>query len=79
MPRHNMQVVTLRPRGFIPHRTATLRVAFVEWPSGSGAAPSILMMWRKPCYKADLLTTTPLTPRWTWMAYDYSDADLQSR
>jgi nucleoside-diphosphate-sugar epimerase len=79
--RHAMQVVTLRPRGFIPHWNRATYASFIEWAQ---------WFWRGAVHIDDvaqavlkslnLLATSALERELNLVvdgAYDYTDEDLQ--
>ena len=78
---HNMNVVTLRPRGFIPFWNRTVYTNYIDWAR---------WFWRGAVHiddvaaavlqSLDLISRQQLTERLTLpldSAYEYSDADLQ--
>jgi nucleoside-diphosphate-sugar epimerase len=78
--RHDMSVVILRPRGFIPYWNGAVYASFVEW---------VQWFWRGAVHiddvvqavvrSIDFLATTPLAHHVTLVvdgAYDYTEADL---
>jgi nucleoside-diphosphate-sugar epimerase len=79
--RHAMQVVTLRPRGFIPHWNRATYASFVEWAQwfwrGAVHIDDVVQAVLK---SLDLLATTTLEDDLVLAvdgAYDYTDEDLQ--
>jgi nucleoside-diphosphate-sugar epimerase len=79
--RHGMQVVTLRPRGFIPHWNRAAYTSFVEWAQwfwrGAVHIDDVVQAVLK---SLDLLATSALQGHLVLVvdgAYDYTDEDLQ--
>jgi nucleoside-diphosphate-sugar epimerase len=79
--RHAMNVVTLRPRGFIPHWNRTTYTSFVEWAKWFWrGAVHIDDVAQAVLKSLDLLSTTRLDRSLVLPvdgAYDYTDTDLQ--
>jgi nucleoside-diphosphate-sugar epimerase len=79
--RHGMQVVTLRPRGFIPHWNRATYTSFIDWAQWFWrGAVHIDDVAQAVLQSLDLLTTTALERDLVLVvdgAYDYTDEDLQ--
>jgi nucleoside-diphosphate-sugar epimerase len=79
--RHAMQVVTLRPRGFIPHWNYATYASFVEWAQWFWrGAVHIDDVGQAVLQSLDLCATTTLERDLVLVvdgAYDYTDEDLQ--
>ena len=79
--RHAMQVVTLRPRGFIPHWNRATYASFVEWAQWFwGGAVHIDDVAQAVLKSLDLLATTRLERNLVLVvdgAYEYTDDNLQ--
>ena len=80
--RHAMQVVTLRPRGFIPHWNRATYASFIEWAQWFWrGAVHINDVAQAVVQSIDLLGTTRLEREVALVidgAYEYTDDDLQA-
>lgn len=78
--RHHMNVITLRPRAFIPYWNKVIYNSFVEWAQWFwGGAVHINDVTHAVMQSIHLLATKPLDEPLTLTldgAYDYTDADL---
>ena len=78
--RHGMNIIVLRPRGFIPHWNRAVYASFVEWVKWFwGGAVHISDMAQAVVQSLDLLSTTTLEEPLVLTvdgAYEYTDEDL---
>jgi nucleoside-diphosphate-sugar epimerase len=78
--RHGMHVVTLRPRGFIPHWNRTVYASFIEWLRWFwGGAVHIDDVAQAVIQSLDLLAENLLERHLVLVvdgAYEYSEADV---
>ena len=79
--RHHMNVITLRPRAFIPYWNKTVYNSYVEWAKWFwGGAVHINDVTQAIMQSIKLLSTKPLDEHLVLpldSAYDYTDEDLQ--
>lgn len=79
--RHNVKVITLRPRAFIPHWNRETYNSFVEWAHWFwGGAVHINDVAQAVMKSLHLLATRPVNEHLTLTvdgAYEYTDEDLQ--
>lgn len=79
--RHHMNVITLRPRAFIPYWNKAVYNSYVEWAKWFwGGAVHINDVTQAVMQSINLLTKQPLTEHLVLPldgAYDYTDEDLE--
>ncbi len=80
--RHHMNVITLRPRAFIPYWNRVVYNSYVEWAKWFwGGAVHIDDVTQAVIQSIKLLSSTPLSEHLILTldgAYDYSDQDLEN-